>query len=358
MKGMILAAGFGKRLRPLTEKQAKPSLPVVNVPLILYALHLLKTVGIREVIINLHHCPESIKKLVGGGRKLRMKISYSYEPKILGTGGGLKKAESFFQGEPLIVINGDIICNIDLHNAITFHSERDALATMIVREDKLVEKYGIIGLDPELKIQKFTDLITPSIPEKNLKKYMFTGIHIFSPEIFEYIPPAIETCINRYTYPRMIQNGEGVFGFVTKDFWSDLGTIESYFNTNLEIIKDPGILSFFDPLAQFQYAPKKEVDRVIRMGKNVNLREGAKLIDPVVIGDDCEIKKGSIIGPNVILGNKSVIEKNNHIKDSILWKGTKTSEGMTIQREIWAGKIKIPLEEDFKPAKLASSSSG
>jgi len=358
MRGMIFAAGFGTRLKPLTEKLAKPSLPVVNIPLIFYSLQLLRSVGIREVIINLHHFPESIKKQLRRGRKLKMKITYSYEPKILGTGGGLKKAERFFQGESFVVINGDIICETNLRKAITFHNERDAIATMILREDKFAEKYGAISINEENRIQKFVDLISPAISDQKLKPYMFTGIHIFSPEIFEYIPPAIEVCINRYSYPKMIQNGEEVFGFVSKGFWSDLGTLESYFQTNMAIIKNPSLLSTFDPLAQYQYTPKREVDRVIRMGKNVNLREAVKLIDPVIIGDNCEIKKGSIVGPNVILGKGSIIEKNNHIKDSIFWKASKTTEGMTIQREIWAGKTKVPLLEDFKPAKLASSSSG
>jgi len=345
---MILTAGLGMRLRPLTANLAKPALPVVNIPLVFYTIQLLRNAGIREVILNLHHAPETIKKILGRGRKWKMRFQYSYEPKILGTGGGLKNVENFFEDEPFLVINGDTICEIDLKKAIAFHQERDAIATMVLREDKTPEKYGVIGLDSENRIQRFVDLVKPN--QKDLRKFMFTGIHIFSPPVFEYIPPLINCCLNRYVYPRMIENHEGVFGFETKDFWSDLGTLESYFKTNISFMENPDLLSYFDPLANYQYAPKREVDRIIRMGKNVDLKEEATLIDPVVIGDHCQIGKGTILGPNVILGNGCHIEKNNRIENTILWAGSKTHEAEVIQNQIRTKKLQVEIPKGLTSA--------
>ena len=355
MKAMILAAGFGKRLRPLTDHVAKPTLPVVNIPLILYALNLLKSAGIREVIVNLHHAPETVKKILGRGRKWKMKIRYSYEKDILGTGGGLKNVESFFsEEEAFVLINGDIICDINLRDAITFHQESDAAATMVLREDKNAEQFGVIGIDSEQRIRRFTDLVKPDPKHGTLKKCMFTGIHILSPIVFEYLPPTIEVCINQYAYPRMINNAETIFGFITNGYWSDLGTISSYWQTNSYLLANPQALNYFDHLGDYQFTPKREVDRVVRMGKNVHLASDAKIYDPVIIGDHCDIKKGSVIGPNVILGNDCVIEKNNRIENSILWPNTKTNENEEICKQIRGKKVKVELRANGKTAKLAS----
>ncbi|HQX41406.1 MAG TPA: glycoside hydrolase family 3 C-terminal domain-containing protein, partial [Niabella sp.] len=152
------------------------------------------------------------------------------------------------------------------------------------------------------------DLIQPKTKTGVVRNLMFTGIHIFNSQIFEYLPPEIEVCINRYAYPRMIENNEGVFGFVSDDFWSDLGTPLSYFETNFRLLQNPTLIPFFDPLESYFHRPKREVDRTIRLGKDVVLKEGATLIDPVVIGDGTVIGKGSVIGPNAnnsiaVLGN-------------------------------------------------------
>lgn len=354
MRGMILGAGLGTRLRPLTEKTAKPALPVMNIPLIIYAVEVLKQAGIREIIINLHHAPDSIRKILGSGRKFKVKIEYSYESEILGTGGGIKKAEHFFKDESFVVINGDIISGIDLKNAIAFHKEKDAIATMILREDRQVEKYGIIGIDENNRICRFIDLVQPKTKSGFIRNLMFTGIHIFNPQVFEYLPPEIETCVNRYAYPRMIENNEGVFGFITDDFWSDLGTPLSYFETNFRLLQNPALIPFFDPLESYFHRPKREVDRTIRLGKDVVLKEGATLIDPVVIGDGTTIGKGSVIGPNAIIGANCHVESANQIEESILWNGAKTSPNMNLKRQILTPLHHLQIASDGKATTLPS----
>lgn len=360
MKAMILAAGLGTRLRPLTADLAKPSLPVVNVPLIVYNLYLLKKAGVKEVMINLHHAPDSIRKLLGRGRKYKMKIHYSFEPEILGTGGGLKNVEDFLRDDTFILMNGDIICEVDLEQAVQFHHERDALATMVVRADKAAERFGVIGIDEENRIRRFTDAIVPPPGLKKLRKMMFTGIHILSPQVFEYLPPSIPCCINKYAYPRMIENNEGVYGYVTEGFWSDLGTISSYFQTNMKLLSQPSLLSYFDPLQLYEFAPKREVDRVIRMGRNVDLHEGVQLIDPVVLGDGTDVQEGSVIGPNVIVGPQCSIAKDIQIHDSILWPGTKikqeseTATPTVIQASIVTKTLHISVDTSDMAVKSAS----
>src|SRR5262249_22789703 len=147
MKAMILAAGFGTRLWPLTEDRTKPAIPFLNRPLIAYAVEYLASYDIRDIIINLHHQPESIRRALGDGSHLGVKIQYSYEKEILGTSGALDYVrESLLDGD-FIVINGKIITDIDLAAAVRAHRERDALATLVLKENTKREHFSIVEID-------------------------------------------------------------------------------------------------------------------------------------------------------------------------------------------------------------------
>lgn len=226
MKAMVLAAGLGTRLRPITNNIPKPLIPVAGKPLIHYTLNLLKRHNIKEVMINLHYLADMIKKEVGDGSRFGIKVHYSYEPDILGTGGGIKKVEDFFSDGTFLVINADILVGLDLSDVVRFHQEKGAIATMVLRHDKDVDSYGAIEIDRDSRIREFLGKIDYQGPP--LKKLMFTGIHVLEPEVLSYIPSNISCCINRTAYPEMIKKGERVYGYVMNGYWSDLGTPERY----------------------------------------------------------------------------------------------------------------------------------
>jgi CTP:phosphocholine cytidylyltransferase-like protein len=152
MKAMILAAGLGTRLRPLTETTPKPLLPVGGTPLIVWNLLLLRAGGIREVIINLHYLGSMIEAALGDGSRWDMQIAYSYEPELLGTGGGLKKAEEFFEGESFLVMNGDTLTNVDLPALQEFHRSQAGVATLVLRDDPHAEQWGAVESDAQDRI--------------------------------------------------------------------------------------------------------------------------------------------------------------------------------------------------------------
>jgi len=223
MRAMILAAGLGTRLKPITNHMPKPMVPVLGKPLIRHVLDVLKRGGIREVIVNLHHLPTSLKKYLRAQKDF--KISFSFEPQILGTGGGILKAKKFFQNQRFVVINSDILTDVDIQKVLAFHIQKKSLATMVVRRMKSHEPYEAVGINQEGKIVKFqTKAISPP-----LIKTMFTGIHIFEPEIFRYFPKNQKIfCINTDVYSKLVQKKKNVYGYLHKGKWVDIGSLKLY----------------------------------------------------------------------------------------------------------------------------------
>ena len=227
MKAMILAAGLGTRLRPLTNHLPKPLLPLEGKPLIEYTLRLLRKYALTDVVINLHYQGDKIKQALGDGARLGMKIQYSEEPQILGTGGGIKKMARFLSDEPFLVINSDILVEIRLDRLIEFHQRQNTAATLVLREDPEVDSWGAVGIDSHHRIRQF--LGKPDWKGEALAKRMFAGIHVMDPRVLSYIPDqGFFTIIDAYV--EMLRKGEPLLGHAFKDYWTDIGTPERYHN--------------------------------------------------------------------------------------------------------------------------------
>jgi mannose-1-phosphate guanylyltransferase len=229
MKAMVLAAGQGTRLRPVTDGKPKALVPVAGRPMIEYALLLLRYYGIREIIINLHHFGEQIEKHLGDGRQLGLELAYSIEPELLGTGGGLLKAKPFLQDGTFIVINTDALIDLNLAELIALHRQVSAAATLVLRPDENADQYGSMDIDVEGRIYRFLEAKAPTSSVGPTRKLMFTGVQIFEPKVFRYMDAseaAQKFSTTMQTYPRMLQAGEALYGFCFEGFWQDLGTVE------------------------------------------------------------------------------------------------------------------------------------
>src|SRR5919106_1509950 len=188
MKAMILAAGYGERLWPLTADRGKPALPVLGKPLVGYVAEYLAQNGVTEALVNLHHRPESVRKSLGDGSQFGLHLEYVYEPVILGTSGGLDNARGFFQEGTFICVNGKIITDIDLHAAIETHRRQNALATLVLKRNTRRERFSIVETEDGL-LARFSGMPQPTdVGGETDAPLMFTGIHILEPRIFEYIP--------------------------------------------------------------------------------------------------------------------------------------------------------------------------
>jgi NDP-sugar pyrophosphorylase family protein len=225
MKAMILAAGLGTRLRPLTNTIPKPLLPVAGTPLIVWNLLLLKRHGIQDVIVNLHHLGPMIEQALGTGSKWGLRVQYSPEPVILGTGGGIKQAEPNFSGEPVLILNGDTLVEIDLDALWAFHRARNAAATLVLRSDPDAAKWGLVEVGDEARIVRITGRGLPDSAPTQPR--MFAGIHILHPRLLREVPRGKESSIID-AYVAAIQRGDAVLGFDHHGYWSDIGTAERY----------------------------------------------------------------------------------------------------------------------------------
>lgn len=212
---MILAAGLGTRLRPLTYKTPKPLLPVKGRPLIDYNLELLLAAGIKEVVINLHHLGPQIRRHVGNGRRYGLKVRYSNELKILGTGGGIKKAERFLKGGAFVVINADVLIKADLKKIIAYHFKKGGAATMLVRRLKRGEEYARLDISTNGRLKGF-----------GRGSHMFTGVQIFEPAIFKFLKKP--SCLIDAGYKGMLKAGLPVYTCLHKGYWNDIGTPQRY----------------------------------------------------------------------------------------------------------------------------------
>ncbi len=223
---MILAAGLGTRLRPLTDRLPKPLLPLAGRPMIEYTLGWIASAGIRQVMINLHHKGALIREALGHGDRLGLTISYSEEPVILGTGGGLKQAESFFADGPFLVVNADVLTTLDPGALIRAHLASRSAATLAVRRDPQVAAYGALGLDRTGRIRRFLGRGDGSTA--SLEDVMFTGIHVLDPRILGDLPPAGTFSPITDAYIAMVERGDPLMGYLTDAPWIDIGTPDRY----------------------------------------------------------------------------------------------------------------------------------
>jgi NDP-sugar pyrophosphorylase family protein len=229
VKAMVLAAGQGTRLRPITDDTPKALVPVAGRPMIEYVLLLLRHYAIKDIVINLHHFGEQIENRLGDGSGLDLKINYSTETVLLDTGGGLLKAKPFLQDGAFIVINTDALIDLNLAALIDFHGKNHAAVTLVLRPDIHADEYGSVDIDSSGRICRFLDSKAPLPPVSAPVKLMFTGVQVLDPKVFDYMEnyaTAPKFSTTKHIYPRMLAEGERLFGFQFDGFWQDLGTPE------------------------------------------------------------------------------------------------------------------------------------
>lgn len=332
-KAMVLAAGLGTRLAPLTDRLPKPAIPICGVAPVRYTLARLAAAGVREVVVNTHHLPAAVEAAVGDPAELGLSVEYSNEPVILGTGGGLKKVADRFADETFLLVNGKLLFDADLEGAVALHRDRGALATMVLRPYPTGTLYGAIEIDEDGRIRRFVDRFEWEGP---LTRCMFTGIHVFEPRVLEYLPPAIEVGINAWAYPRMIAADEPVFGFVQEaGYFAEPSTPRRYLETVLDVLGGKVDLARFraggvDPFAGLA----TETDGVFvhpeaRIGKWVQLEA------PCFVGKGADVGAGCEVGPGAAIEGGAVLEAGAIVRRAVVW-GDAVVKGSEVLEEVVA----------------------
>lgn len=222
-RAMVLAAGRGTRLAPLTNTLPKPLMSVGGRPLLEHILDFLRAGGIEDVVINLHHLGERIEETIGDGRRFGLRVRYSWEREILDTGGGIKQAEALLGDEPFVVCNGDSLLELALGDVIARHRERGHIATLAVRPTPDAAGYGLVELDAGDRVRRIAGLPAVALVEP-LRGFMFPGLHVMEPEIFRWMEAGAVFGVAKVTYPRLLEAGRTIGGYVTDARWINIDT--------------------------------------------------------------------------------------------------------------------------------------
>ena len=313
MKAMVLAAGFGNRLQPLTRVLPKPMFPVLGRPLLSHTFDILESANISDVVVNVHHLPNSIINHFKKTPPPNMNLNFSQEEKILGTAGGIKKMESFLEDGPFILINSDIITDIKLDEVINFHKKNNSQLTLVVRQDISPEQYDSIEICEDGRIAHFIGASSMKMPT-NTKRVMFTGIQIMEPEIFNRIPAGQFCGTTEDIFPQMIQDKVPVFGYLYDGYWKDMGNRESYLKVNADALDE----------------------KVSLKGMPPNKLNSSIIIPPALVGRKCHIEENAKIGPHSVIGPNCKIESGALVENSILWQGVTIGTNATVKNSIIA----------------------
>lgn len=288
---MILAAGYGARLWPLTADRTKPALPVLGKPLVGYVAEYLAQQGIGDVIVNLHHRPDSVRAALGDGSRFGVRLQYVHEPVILGTSGALDNAREVIGADTFVVINGKLITDIDLRAAIETHRRTNALATLVLRRNDARARFSIVETRDGL-VTRFAGMPAPASTESaEDAPLMFTGIQVMDARIFNYIPPGVFSHSTVDVFPKAIAKGERIAAHVAAGMWFELSTLQRYLDISLALLNQRGLDVYAGRNPSID--PQASVCESI-LWDDVAVESGAR-VRRAILGDGVCVRAGEVV---------------------------------------------------------------
>jgi mannose-1-phosphate guanylyltransferase len=340
MKAMILAAGKGTRVRPITYTIPKPLIPILQKPVMEFLLELLRQHGFDQIVVNVSHLADRIENYFHDGQRFGVQIGYSFEGRIedgelvgeaVGSAGGIRKIQDFnpFFDDTFVVLCGDALIDLDLTAAVKWHKEKGSIATIVTKTvpQEEVSSYGVVVTDSEGRVKAFQE--KPSV-EEALSNQINTGIYIFEPEVIDYIPPNQEYDIGGELFPKLVEIGAPFYA-VAMDFeWVDIGKVPDYWHA---------IRSVLDGKVKNVSIPGVEVKPGIYTGLNVAVNwDKVEIVPPVYIGAMTKIEDGAkIIGPAAI-GRNCLICSGATVDNSVIFEYSRLGEGVCLEEKLVFGR--------------------
>jgi NDP-sugar pyrophosphorylase family protein len=346
VKALILAAGVGTRLDPLTKSVPKPLVPVGNRPVMEHVLNLLRRHHITEVSANLHYLADMIPQYFNDLPGLGQQLHFVKEEILSGDAGGMRACKRYLQGSTFVVMMGDIITDIDLSFLINRHKRSGAIASIALKSVEDVQHFGVARIDRNGRIEEFQEKPKAEDAISNLAS---TGIYVFEPEIFNYVPRSGTYMFGNELFPKLLRMGVPLNGVRVLGHWSDIGTIATYRQTTFDAIN--GLIDVELPTNNYKAGFNRQlnVDGTFQLGKNCQLSAGIKIVGNVVIGDNCVIGPGvqledTIIWPNTTIAADSVLKGSIVGNNCVIEAGTYYEEATIVDR---------PSAQTDLPSKLA-----
>jgi len=320
MKAMILAAGKGTRVRPITHTIPKPMIPILQKPVMEFLLELLREHGFTEIMVNVSHLAEEIENYFRDGQRFGVEIAYSFEGRIedgeligdaVGSAGGLKKIQSFqpFFDDTFVVLCGDALIDLDLTEAVKRHKAKGAMASLITKRvpRDQVSSYGVVVTDADGRVRSFQE--KPAVDEA-ASDMINTGIYIFEPEVLNYIPEGVPFDIGSDLFPRLVADGAPFYALPMEFEWVDIGKVPDYWQAIRSVLQGqvrqvqipgkevrPGVYTGLNVAANWD---KIHVEGPIYVGGMSRIDDGATIIGPAMIGPSCHICEGATIDNSII----------------------------------------------------------
>ena len=320
MRAVVMAGGEGSRLRPLTINRPKPMVPLVNKPVIVHILELLKKHGITSVVITLQYMPDRVQDYFGDGSAMGMEINYSIEEVPLGTAGSVKNAQQFLD-EPFLVISGDAVTDFDLSAIVQYHKSQKALATLTLYRVPNPLEYGVVIVNKEGRIREFQE--KPSWGEV-ISDTVNTGIYVLEPQVLDYFEAGKSFDFSKDLFPILLEKSDPLYGYVAGGYWCDVGNVQEYMRASADLLEGRVHLEPID----------KEIGAGVFCGENVEIAPDAQLYGPIYLGEGVKIKGGVVIqGPSAVR-NYTIVDNRAHIDRSVVWRNSYVGEGAELRGAI------------------------
>jgi mannose-1-phosphate guanylyltransferase/mannose-1-phosphate guanylyltransferase/phosphomannomutase len=302
MKAMVLAAGLGTRLRPLTFELPKPMVPVLDRPVMAHIVDLLDRHGYDDVIANLHYFPDTIRDYFGD------RLTYREEPELLGTAGGVRNCADFLDGGPFLIISGDALTDIDLGAFVARHKAAGGIGTLAVKRVENTREFGVVLHDADGRITGFQEKPDPAEALSDLGN---CGMYLFEPEIFDYFPrrPFVDWAND--VFPALLEHDVPFHIHEIGEYWNDVGSLAE--------LKE----GTFDAMRGELHVDLRgeEVAEGVRICEGTELSDATLIEPPVWIGRNVEIGSGVRLQGPLVIGDGAVIGENAALKDSVVLPG-------------------------------------
>ncbi len=309
MKAMVLAAGLGTRLRPLTFELPKPMVPVLHRPVMGHIVRLLERQGFDDLVANIHHFPDALRGYFGD------RLTWIYEEELLGTAGSVRNARDFFGDEPIVVISGDALTDLDVNALVERHRSTDGIATLTVKKVRDTSQFGVVVADEEGRVEGFQE--KPD-PDEALSDLSNCGIYCFDQAIFDYFPDD-QQCVDwaDEVFPALMENDVPFYVHETEGYWNDIGSVEELQQATFHVLQGETQIE----------VPGEEIEDGLHVGEGTELGGAAQMEAPVWIGDRCEIGADvRLMGP-VVIGDDCRIGEGAALREAIVLPGTELGAG-------------------------------
>jgi mannose-1-phosphate guanylyltransferase / phosphomannomutase len=318
MKAVIMAGGQGTRLRPLTSDQPKPMIPIVNLPCMEHIVGLLKRHDFTDIAVTLQFMPDEIRDYFGDGSDWGVNMRYSIEDAPAGTAGSVKMAEQQLglEGERLLIISGDALTDADLSQLVEFHEEKGSEATMVLKSVENPLDFGIVITEEDGRISRFLE--KPAWGQV-FSDTVNTGIYLLEPSVMDEIPDPEEGeyDFSKELFPKLLDAGRPLYGYVTDDYWEDIGTLEQFASAQRDVL---------DGKVEGVRPPGTRLRENIYVGRRAQVDDD-QLEGPVVIGENVRVDDGAIISPYTVIADNVVVSSGARVERSVVAEGTYIGEG-------------------------------